>query len=319
MLQGALYQIGVAKQTAKGTAATNPTYAHGVMDGGFQLQPEQARVAVTSGTRVAPQVDRTKAIAKVSFTTRMFTKSTGLWLLGGLGSDSVTGAGPYTHTITGANALPYLTVWAWLDSQVVSVRDFVVDSIEISWDGSTPPSMKIDGAGTIATFGATFTPTTDDTRGSYLLTAGGSFKVDTTTSTPVVAPITKGSVKLSNNSGEVMVSGTVVPNEYFPGVREWEIDATLVPTDVSDWRKIVTGASGGTTVTETPQYGSSEFNFIDGTSSLKIATPRTAFAADFPNAIAGGGPALVELSGLTVLPSSGAELTHTLINGIATY
>ena len=65
--------------------------------------------------------------------------------------------------------------------------------------------------------------------------------------------------------------------------------------------------------------GSFSIQFTDGTKTLTLAATRVAFTTEFPSADAGGGPVTLSLAGLVVLPASGAPLTATLTNGIASY
>lgn len=322
MLQKALALVGVAKQTALGTPATNPTFSHGIKSGGIiTVDMEQQAGEVTSAYRVASQVDRLKVEAGFDFTTAVFPKTIGLWLYAALGAKSVSGSGPYTHTITPAGALPYLTVWGSLDGVLVKVQDCVVDELEISWDENKPPELKVSGLGGLIDFAPTYTPTTDESLDPYLLTTGGTFKWDVETSTPVVGNIKAGSWKVANNVETIQLSGNVVPaGGAFPGRQEFETGLTLVPNDLTDWRAAVTGTTSGTTAAQATVYGSLEYVFPQGTASLKIAATRCPWAIDFPEGDAGGGPVEIEAEGMPVMPAGGgAASTITLTNGQTTY
>lgn len=322
-LNKALAQIGVAKQTVKGTAIANPTFGHGISDGGvLNVSISQDRADITSGVRVAPHADRTEFQAGVDFTGPAFIKSCGLWLLAAIGGDVVTGAGPYTHTITPANVLSYLTAWGWLDGNYARVRDLLVDEVELSWQGDEPVQMKVTGMGTVLDWPGTFTVVTDDTKSAYFVPAGGTFKVDAGSGTAVVAKITGGSIKISNGVSVIRLSGSIVPDDVALGRQDYEVGLTLVPADLTDWRKTVTGTGAGTTVQETPVYGALDVTFKSnvGTETLQITAPRVPFLADFPSSDPAGGPVEVELSGTPVLPTgAGSAITAVLINSQATY
>jgi hypothetical protein len=321
-LQKALALVGVAKQTSLGTPIANPQFSHGIISGGvITVDMEQEQSPMTSAYRVSANVDRTKVEAGFDFTTRGFPKALGLWLYAALGAKSVTGAGPYTHVLTPAGSLPYLTVWGSLDGILVAVQDCVVDEIEISWDENEPPEVKVSGLGGLIDFAPTYVPVVDESLDPYLLTAGGTFKLDIDSATAVTAPIKGGSYKVANGVESIMLSGSIIPNLAYPGRQEFETSATMVPTtDLGDWRAAVTGSPTGTTASGAPVYGSVEYTFPVGTSSLKLASTRVPFAIDFPEGDAGGGAVELEATGMPVMPSGGgAAVTATLINSQATY
>jgi hypothetical protein len=306
-VQSALAQVGLASQAVKGTPTANPTYAFGVTGGPVIVaNTDQAISDLTSSKRNSSYVDLSTRQTGFDISTRAFTRTIGLLM--------------YTHTITPANTLPLLTTWGSLDSTVFAVQDCMVDTLELSWDGTKPVEVKASGMGTTMNFAPTFTPGTDETGASFLLPIGGTFKLDVASSTPVTAKITGGSVKINNNLADRTLSGSVVPDEVFPGRQEIEASVKLLPDNLLDWRAAYTGATGGTTAQQSPVYGSYEFTFVDGTSSLKLQALRTSFIIPFPDANPSGGPTEVDASGLTIVQSGGgAALTATLINGVTSY
>lgn len=320
-LNKGLALIGVAKQTALGTPAANPQFAHGVTSGGVvKVDMEQERAEITSAYRAPIGVDRTKVATGFDITTRLFPKALGLWLYAALGAKSVTGAGPYTHVITHAGAPVYLTVWGKLDGQLVAVQDCIVDELEITWDENKPPELKVSGPGGLINFNPTFVPVVDESLDPYLITTGGTFKADWSSSTPVTAPVKGGSVKIGNGSEGYQLSGDVLTAGAVHGAAEFETNLTLIPADLAPWRTVLTGTSGGTSVSQAAVYGSSELTFPQGASSLKLASSRVPFAVDFPEADAGGGAVELEAQGMPVMPTGGGSpITATLINSQATY
>ena len=59
-----------------------------------------------------------------------------------------------------------------------------------------------------------------------------------------------------------------------------EVNLTLVPNNYDDWQGIVTGASGGATVTNAVQYGSVNLTFVEnngGTGTLNFNALRVPF------------------------------------------
>lgn len=320
-MQSAIATIGFAKQTAKGTAASDPVYLVGLADGGvFSDEIEQDLADVTSGTRAAPGVDRTGYQPGVDYGQRCYAASIGLLLYAVLGGKSVTGSGTYTHTITGANTLPYLTFFGDLDGTKTSVEDCRIDELTISWDGPGPVEVSVSGAGTDIGFPSSPSATTDETRAAYLSAAGGTFEIDVDGTSPATAKVKAGEITIKNNLDKVQLAASITPDDQHPGRREVEISLTVVPDNLNDWRTTVTGSAAGTTVSDEPVYGSFEITFIDGTNSLELESLRVAFVTEFPDADPSGGPVELELTGLAVLPlSSGEQITATLINSVASY
>lgn len=324
-LQSAIAKVGVAKQTGKGSAASAPEYGHGVTDGSvLNVDVQQDLDDLTSGSRTSAGVIRTGVMSGQEFTTRAFPGSVGLYLYGALGAKAVTGTapGPYTHVLTpGSGDLPYLTVFGTLDSNIYSVRDFKVDEIGFSFDGTSPVEMNVTGMGTVLGFPVAFTPVTDETSVAYLRTAGGTFSVDVDggSGTAATSRITSGSITMSNNLDPIMLSASIVPDDVFPGRLEVSCSFDIVPDDLNLWRTIVTGSSGGTTASGSPVYGSFSVQFTDGTNTLTLAATKVAFTTEFPAADPAGGAVTLTLEGIAVQPSGGSSITATLVNSVASY
>lgn len=320
-LQSALAQVGVAKQTAKGSAAANPTFAQGVTSGSVvTVEVAQALEDHTSSARITNYVNRTGVIPGIDFSCRAHSKTLGLYLLGALGSVTTTGTGPYTHNFALADDLPYLTAFGKLAGNNYAVNDVKVDEIEISFSENDPLEVAISGMGTTVNYAATFTPTTDDTAASYFASSSGTFQIDVDSGTPVSAKIKSGSLNIKNNVETIMLSGAIAPSDVFPGRQEIECSFDIVPDDLTDWRAIVTGTTTGTTASAAPVYGSFNLVFNNGTDTLTLNASRVAFTTDFPEADPAGGSITLSLEGLVVKPTSAtAALTATLINTQASY
>lgn len=321
-IQSAIALVGLAKQSAKGSAAASPTFGVGVTDGTVvTVEVAQEMEERTSATRISEAVNRTGVMPGIDYSTRAFLKTTGLALYAALGNKSVSGAGPYTHIFTsGADDLPYLTAFGQMGSSIYSVQDTKVDSLGLSFEAGAPVTMAVSGMGTTLGFPGTFTPTVDESLGaSYFTAVAGTFKLDTDSATAVTANIKSGEISISNALESIMLSGSISPSDIFPGRQEITCSFDVVPDDLADWRTLVTGTSSGTTASAAPLYGSFEIAFTSGTASLTLAATRVAFTTDFPSANAGGGPVTLSLAGIVLKPSSGAALTATLVNGQTTY
>lgn len=319
-IQSAIAQIGASKQTAKGSAAASPTFAHGVTDGNvLSLDITQEADARTAGSLGRSDVNRTAAVPGAGFTARAHSKSVGLYLYAALGGKSVTGAGPYTHVFTPADSLPYLTIFGNLDGNLSRVEDFKVDSLGLTWNENEPLALAINGMGTTLGFPGAFTPGTDDTVASYFRPVGGTFTLDVDSSTPAAARVTGGEVQVNNALELIMASGAITPNDVYNAQREMSCSFTVVPDNMTDWRTIATGSAAGSSISNTPLYGSFSIQFVNGTDTLTIAASRVAFTCDFPAADAAGGPVELTLAGVVLKPSGSDQMTATLVNSQASY
>lgn len=322
-IQSALAQVGVAKQSGKGSAAAAPTYGHGITNGAVMtMEVSQDVEEQTSGARASKAVNRNSVIPGMDLTCRAHPKVVGLYAYAAMGAVSTSGTGPYVHAVTLADSLPYLSAWGKLGSSIYKVQDFKVDSLGFTWSAAEALEMKVSGMGTIADFAASFSPTNDlsiGTDAKYFRASSGTFKLDVDSATPATANITAGDVTIANNLSTIIASGSVSPADVFEGRQDVECSFDVVVENLDDWRTIVTGTSSGTTASAEPIYGSFEVEFTNGTDKLKLAATKVAFLCDFPDADPAGGPVTLTFSGIAVRPDSGSIITLTVTNGVTSY
>lgn len=325
-LSRALAALGVAKQSAYGSPAANPTYLMGVRGG----SPATVNIDQTPEDRTSmdyrgvSEMNRNAVIHGVESQMRAHAGSIGLLLYAALGSIATVGTGPYTHTITPGTSLPYLTFWGLLGGSgagnISRVSDCLIDKLEISWDGAKRLEVALTVLGATPGFPSSVTPGTDEQRAASFQAGGGTFKAAMASATPVVAPVKAGGFSIQNNLTPVQLSTSVVPADVAIGGQRLETRLTTVPTDLSPWREITTGSGAGTTIAEQPVYGSYDVKFVmDANTDLQIVATKAAFACALPEADPAGGAAELELVGEPVRPAAGAAFTATLRNAVASY
>jgi tail tube protein len=319
---------GLAKQSAKGVPAANATYGAGALGGQvFDVPIDQEPEAITllggANDRFAPAVNRTGAHPAAGFSTRVWPRSIGLFLLGALGTDVVTGSGPYSHALTPALDLPYLTLFAQYGTgEREKLPDCKVDELVVSWSEANPLEAEIALLGLVPTLGTgAFTITNDETAQTFIGPTGGTFLLDVASATPVAAQVKGASIRIANNLAGIPLSKSILPDDVFPGLQIAEGTITLVPNDLTDWRKAVGGAAGATSVQESPVYGSFDLKCqIDANTFVQFAAGRSSFLCPFPEADPGGGPAELELAFFCArLTGAGAAFTATVKNAVASY
>jgi hypothetical protein len=315
--------IGIAKQAGAGALAANPTFAHGAItatdpDLGFN----QSDDGVTSGGRSPAGAYLSSIDEKMTIDTRAWQKAIGLYLLGLLGNDSVTGTGPYIHQLTSGLVVPYLSVFAKKgDGTIIALRDAKVAKLELSWKDNEPVDVQIELDGCVLSFPGTFVPGTDESGTlAYYTPVGGTFKYDITSNTPVAASVTAGKITLQQDLTLPVFSGAVEAGDCIEGNLSVDVSLDCIPADATLWRKIVTGAVGGAALRTVPQYGSFDVKFAKGADSLEFAAPNVAFLADLPGADAKGGPATMTIAGSAYpVSAGGTPITATLTNTVASY
>lgn len=320
-LQVAKKQFGIAKQSGKGTIAANPYFAHGLASGGLTVAPNQESDPLTSAYVNPAGAYRDKVENGASYETRAWQKALGLYLLGVLGSDVVTGANPYTHTITLGSALPYLTAFEKAsDNTLLAVKDCKVDSLELAWEENKPLVCSVKLVGGAFSVPSTFTPTVDECDTSnYYTPVGGTFKLDTASATPVVTPVTAGKITIARSAEAKFFSGVIEAGDVGEGACDVDVSLTVVPDDMTVWRKALTGAINGTSIATAAQYGSFEVTFVKGADSLKLSGGSVTFLTDLPEADPSGGFADAELVGKAYRGATATPITAVLVNTQATY
>ncbi|MGH9169190.1 MAG: phage tail tube protein, partial [Acidimicrobiia bacterium] len=259
-----------------------------------------------------------------AFGTRLYPRMAGLLLYAALGAVATSGpvGGVYTHVITEADDVPWLTLHGKMGGEYYRLQDAKLDELTLSWDGPGPLKAAAKLIGENLDFPAAWTATNSeaDNAGGKFRGAGGSFKADVDSAVPVTAPVKAGEVKFTNGLSAEILSDSIRPQEIFPTVLVPSVSLTLKPDDLLRWREAVTGSAAGTAIQDTPVYGSFEVKFvIDANTDLVIAATRVPFLAEFPEANPSGEPAELVLVGEADKPSAGAAITATLRNAQASY
>lgn len=318
-VQKRIAQVSLAKQSAKGSAASAGTYQIGVSAGQVvNADVSEDVLPSTWSNRVAEGFDRTGVLPGAAFDFIAMPKTIGMLLYAACGTIADAGGGaPYTHTITPGTALPYLTLFSTFGAEFYKIADCVADELELSWDSVGALKAKVKIAGCTLTFpGSAYTAGTDERpSGGVLKGCGGTFQIDGADAT-----IKSGSIKITNKVAPVYGSSAVQPADVFPAQHSMDVSLVVVPSDMTLWRKALTGATGGTTPQCVVQYGTAEQKWIlDANTDLDLLVSRMKFAVPFPDADPGGGPAEVTLEGMISNPTSGSAYTFTLRNNVASY
>ena len=333
MINTSIGLIGVAKQTNKATAATQPSFVHGLTGGQvFNLDRTVENDDVSCGVRAGTDSHVESVVPGADFDTYGYADALALYYyaaMGAIASTACSGTGMngyYEHVITLGDILPYLTVWGRIGGEYSKVAGCKVDQVEMEFEGNSPLEFGVTMLGIAATLGLAGFPGSVDPScfDGYFVPTGGTFKLDTASDTPTTAPVLGGNLSLANSCTADPLAGSVTPGDVEEGKLTSSGSVTVKPDDLALYRAMVTGSSGGTTPTGAMVYGSFEWNFThskDGKCSLKVEADNVPFTADFPEVDPAGGAAEIEFSfdDIGLAEATGSPVTITIVNKVASY
>ena len=314
--------IGLAKQSAKGSLASAPTFWCGVTDGKLvTMDVSQKPDEVSTGMRAGSFVTRDSVALAGDFTIRAWPGIIGLLLYGIMGTKSVSGSSTYTHIFTLGDSVPYFTLWAQMfGGGYRQLGDAKIDELKIGWADAGPLDVNVTMAGLSVAYPSAPTPGTDETRAAYFVAAGGTRQIDLDGATLATIATSGGEVALKQNLSPAETDISVVAYDVDEGNFESNIQLKGIPADLSWARNITTGGPTGTTISEIPVTGSATVSFPCGSNSLTLAGTNIPFTADEDGYDAKGGRPTVKLTGDMLIPEAGTTpVTATLVNSVASY
>lgn len=321
-----ILQVGLAKQSAKGAAATQPVVVYGVESGAAGDVPvTEPNVALTAASRMSAAAVREQVVPGAGFTSLGFSRAIAQLLFGVLGTNVDSGAGdPWTHTITGPTAdVSWWTFFGRTNTEYLNILDCKIDSLKIDFDAAlVKVSVVIKGC-TLTLGVSAWTPTyTDDevTPGALYSTgqAASTFTLDA-----VNMRVIKGSVEFGNGLTPITPSYKVTPDDFGVGEQVGKVQFTIIPDDLVIFKKSLTGTGTGTAPASVPFYAPWSVKFLENVTSathdLTIAGARSNLMVKFPPGDPKGGAMEVVVDGSILDPrTGGAAITATLRNGVAT-
>lgn len=320
--------IGYGKQASEGTPLATPKFET-PMGGGF-AGPERVTQELPwtneSQDSVGDYVERIGGI--VEATLPVLPVSAGALLEMVLGSRSSGGAGPYTHTITPSDTLPFGTFfYAQPGANYWIVSDVKLGSWQLNWTPGTPLEAVISGVGkTFTRSGSKWgAATLDEAVDPFFTMIGATMKFDAADDSPAtVSNIAGGSITVNRNLDSIQTDD-VTYQFMAENKRDIEISLDDVVFEDNDLiNTVFTGTTSGTTPGGAVVYGSCEFLFLGSdqaaaaTRSLKITVPHVLWTIDqVPSANPDGATLRYTVTGRASKPSSGATITAVLTNGSA--
>ncbi len=287
-----------AKQSAKGTPATPAvltTYKNPFSGGNIMPVREVDRLSetdssrdqgvsyvVTSGVEGSPEFYvRDSSIAAYLF-----------WVLGGI---ATTGTTNYVHTITPANALPYVTAWKSMgDLLWERYQDCQVGSLSISAEAGQPLTATAGIQGLIPTR-LTADPSTAP---AIAIEAGSVYNFNDATVTlggAATALIRSFELTIENNI-QRQQTDAVTPYDVYVGTREVSIGFDMYFETLDEYNKFHYGGAAGTAVSATVFTTTAAFQFDKGANNQILFTLPSIAYEEFPvEPSAGGDPVIVSV------------------------
>jgi hypothetical protein len=307
--------LGIAKQTAKGTAAASPTFKNPFSGGS---------IAPTHATDSLEETDssRDRGVTYVTETgvegdPELYVRksSIGMYLYSALGAVSTSGTTNYTHTITPATALPYMTMWRNIgDLLWERFEDCMVSSINITADTHGPLTATLGVMGrksvrlTSAPAGAAVdSATVFNYNNAAVNFAGGA--------TALVANF---DLTIDNNAS-LQSTDDSVPYDVVPGLREVSLGFDMIFEDLTTYNNFHYGGPAGTAQTPNMYTTSATFTFTQSANEEIVFDLPSLAIEEFPVDPDTGGDPIVVAVRATAQRSGSPVVTATVKNQTATY
>lgn len=318
MLQKGLALLGLAKQTAKGGAATAPQYTIGLTGGTLgKVDIEQNDLDTTWDTRGQMGAERTGVVPGADIECIATPKLLGFLLKMILGTEVVSGSGPYVHTFTSGESQPYATLFGMIGGgNKTAISDAKLSELELSWDGSGSVKVKTTWVGCSYSLTSSWTPgaTKESVAGGNTIRpAGGSITIGGT-----AFPTTAGSIKISADVEAIMDATTSLPSDVVEKDLSVDISLTVRPEDLALFKLAVTGSTTGTALTTDVVYTTAAIQLQGpGTDEVTFSLPSWAIMAEMPEVDPAGGPAEIQVQGKGYRGSGGeSPITAALTNAV---
>jgi hypothetical protein len=312
-----------AKQAAAGTPATpavGPTIKSPLSGGGIAPVLTTAQLSETDASRdVGVTYVQTSGVSG-SPASYVRDGSAGFWLAAALGADAITGPGPnYTHIITPANNLPYITVWRNVaDTLFEQYTDCKVSGLTIAAGAGQPLTQTVALEGRLParlTADPSVTPAIP-LENSYVYNYNDA---TVTLSGGVTALVSSFSLDIVNNVSPQQTDD-VIPYDVVAGLRQFDLTFDIVFADLTEYNKFYYGGASGTSMSNAVYTTSADFLFSHGANnSIEFSLPSIAYEAFPVDVNTNGNPITVSVKAIGQRNGSTPILTSTVKNQVALY
>lgn len=325
---GAEAELGIAKQTAEGSAASDPTYALPVFEGLPRPVQSVEMLRVTSTTLEQVGVYKTDQHWEANLVVPGFPASLGTFVKGLFPTDTKTGSGdPYTHTFSISGTTPWYTLFS---RRPGGLYEQYADGLlqELSFEFSKDSPLRVGAVfmgKTSSVLGSAYTAGDTEVMSStseWFTPIGGTFKLSADDASPVtIDNVASGTIRFSRNTDAEPTASSISPNYFNRGVFEVGVSLDLVWKDYDLYRASYFGSTSGTTFAKEVVVGSIEFTFAannSATHTVKVSCPSVALLVpEAPQPDAQGAAVRLSIDGMGVKPASGSLASIVLNNAVS--
>lgn len=292
-LVGNQASLAWAKQTAKGTP--NTTYVRRAPFAGGNIMPSRQIESLAETDANRDQGVSYVASTGAEGTPEVYARDSVIdsLLVAALGGLSSSGATNYTHTITPANTLPYLTFYKELGNTLFEeYDDCVVNELTISAEAGAPLTASVDLLGRATTRLAAAPGSLPALNSDRVYTFNDATVSLAGTPSSLVSSF---ELTISNNLN-AQQTDDIVPYDIAVGQREVTLGFTVIFESLAEYNRFHYGSTSGTTQSSTLATVAADFQFDNGINNqLKFTFPSIAYE-EFPvEPNAAGDPVTVDV------------------------
>jgi hypothetical protein len=321
-LRGNTAWLMYQKQTVKGTPATveaAKAFKSPYVGGAIAPTREFDQLAETDANR-----DQGVSFVKtggVSGNPEVYVRdaSIGAFLFYVLGADAVTGATNFTHTITAAQSIPYVTFWNDLsDTLFERHQDCFLSSLEIKTSAGQPLVAQAN------IMGLKSTRLTSDPSTSPVISLQNGYVYNYNNATVTLAGgatalVSSMDLTIDNNV-TVQQTDDFLPYDVVVGQRQISLSFDIIFETLAEYNKFHYGAEGGTEISNQIYTTSADFQFDNGANNqVKLTLPTIAYEQFPVSPDASGAPITASVRAIGQRPTSGSIITAVVKNQVASY
>lgn len=312
-LRGNQAWVGWGKQSSKGATGT---ITHKAPFSGGSINPDRsiAQLQETDANRDegVSYVEQVSA----SGTPEVYARASVMHSLldAALGATASTGSGPYTHTSTPANALPYMTFYRMIGGTLFeSFEDCLVNELTVSADTGGPLTVGVGVTGRQAK------DVTSDPDALVIPASDAVYNFNEATITKggnATALISNMELTLSNNV-TLQQTDDVIPYDVVAGMRSLTVGFDIIFETLTDYKAF--HYAGGTSQTNAISETSLVFSFSKtANDQIEFTIPHAAYE-EFPvEPDTGGDPIVVSARARAQRHPTDPILTTEVKNAAAT-
>lgn len=329
--------VGFGKQSALGTPLAAPTFTVPIMGGGMRPVRPRDDLSITAATNARRGQHIKSAYGEGTVRMLAHTEAIGLLFYEAMGAQTVSGAGPFIHTFTMADALPALplTVWSMVEDDWYRFTDTYVRRLMISGAATENCVVEVDFVSLDydRVAAPTYTEVAPQPRYKFI---GSTIQLEADNDTPTTISNIR-SIEFEIDRVAELIYSTGLNPAFVVPERQVNLRAETIFRDAATdqgWDFLTGSSLGSIAATGGPTQdllsGSAKATFgrhpIDATKTLIIATGSAVdspvanwdYDVERPEADPGGGPVTIPIEGILRYPDTGtSELTVELKNDTA--